>query len=218
MLVLYLSIPNRNFGKILEGLKKNYPNAKIKLHFSNPIQLLVATILSAQCTDDQVNKVTPVLFKKYKYVADFAGADLEELQELIRSTGFFRNKAKNIINSSRIIVERFNGNIPENMEDMLVLPGVARKTANIVLTDGLNIVLGIAVDTHVLRLSKRLGLTKENNPDKIERDLMKLVPKEDWHIFAHLLQAHGRQICSAKKPNCEQCFLNKLCPSAFTFS
>ena len=206
---------NGRFEKILLLLKDNYPDAKIKLKFNNPFQLLISTILSAQCTDDQVNKVTINLYNKYKNPGDFAEANLEELEQDIRSTGFYRNKARNIKKTSQIIVEKFKGILPNSMEELLILPGVARKTANIVLSDGFGKVEGIAVDTHVIRLSRRLGLTEQNDRDKIEKDLMNIVPKEDWHIFAHLIQNHGRSVCKAKNPNCEKCFLNSLCPSVF---
>ncbi|MHA1410790.1 MAG: endonuclease III [Candidatus Odinarchaeia archaeon] len=210
-------VPNKDFTKILQLLKENYPDARIKLQFRNPFQLLISTILSAQCTDAQVNKVTAGLFKKYSGPLDFAKADLKELEKDIRTTGFYRNKAKNIKKASQIIVDKFGGEVPKTMGELVSLPGVARKTANIVLTDGFGISVGIAVDTHVLRLSKRLGLTDKKDPVKVEKDLMEIVPKNEWRIFSHLLQAHGRAICKARKPNCDVCFLKDLCPSAFTF-
>ncbi|MHA1755054.1 MAG: endonuclease III [Candidatus Odinarchaeia archaeon] len=203
------------FNTVLKLLKENYPEAKIKLKFKNPFQLLIATILSAQCTDDRVNIVTESLFKKYKTPKDFADADIDELMEDIKSTGFYRNKANNIKKASEIIVEKYGGQVPRSMRELTSLPGVARKTANIVLSDGYGIVEGIAVDTHVLRLAKRLGFSSEDNRDKVEEDLMRIVPKSDWHIFSHLLQAHGRSVCKAKKPRCDKCFLNNICPSAF---
>ena len=201
--------------KIIELLEKEYPKAKTALHYSSPLEILVATILSAQCTDKRVNLVTPSLFKKYKTVKDYANADLAELEQDIRSTGFYRNKAKNIKNAGRMIIEQFNSQVPQTMEEILMLPGVARKTANIVLSNAYGIIVGIAVDTHVRRLSKRLGLTENTNPDKIEKDLMQIVPKTHWKSITNLLISHGRAVCSARKPKCGTCCLNKICPSAF---
>jgi len=203
--------------KIIELLEKEHPDAKIALNFTNPLELLVATILSAQCTDRRVNKVTKTLFKKYRKAEDYATADLAELEKEIRSTGFFRNKARNIKKCCQILVERHNSEVPRTMEDMLSLPGVARKTANIVLSNAYGVIEGIAVDTHVRRVAKRLGLTEHENPNKIERDLMEIVPRTHWMRITDLLIFHGRRICVAKKPKCEKCPLNKLCPSAFTF-
>jgi endonuclease-3 len=203
--------------KIIELLEKEYPDAKTALKYSNPLELLVATMLSAQCTDKRVNAVTKSLFKKYKTAIDYADADLGELEEDVRPTGFYRNKAKNIKNSSRLLVEKFNSQVPETMEELLELPGVARKTANIVLSNAYGVIEGVAVDTHVRRLSKRLGLTDNKNPDKIERDLMEIVPKAHWKRITDLLIFHGRNICVARKPKCSSCVLNRLCPSAFTF-
>ena len=203
--------------KIIELLGKEYPDAKTALNYSNPLELLVATMLSAQCTDKRVNAVTKSLFKKYKTAIDYADAELGELEEDVRPTGFYRNKAKNIKNSSRLLVEKFNSHVPETMDELLELPGVARKTANIVLSNAYGVIEGVAVDTHVRRLSKRLGLTDNKNPDKIERDLMKIVPKSHWKRITDLLIFHGRNICMARKPKCSSCVLNRLCPSAFTF-
>ena len=194
-----------------------YPVSKTALNFETPLQILVATILSAQCTDEQVNKVTPALFRKYKTASDFAQADPGMLEEEIRSTGFFRNKTKSIIFASKKIVEEFEGKVPDRMEDLITLQGVARKTANIVLSSGFNKAEGIAVDTHVKRLAQRLGLSKEKNPDKIEKDLLKLVPQKDWIDFNYMLVTHGRKTCQARKPNCPQCVLISLCPSAQEF-
>lgn len=196
---------------IIERLKKEYPDAKIALKFENPIQLLVATILSAQCTDERVNEVTEKLFKKYKSAEDFVKVSLEELAEDIKSTGFYQQKAKYIQESCKIILEKYGGEVPRTMEELLELPGVARKTANIVLSNAYGIVEGIAVDTHVKRLSQRLGLVKSTQPEKIEKELMEIVPKEDWFIFPFLLQAHGRKVCIARKPKCELCVLQDLC-------
>ncbi|MGB8218628.1 MAG: endonuclease III [Candidatus Methanoperedens sp.] len=198
-------------------LKKEYPDVKIALDFSNPLELLIATILSAQSTDKQINKVTKTLFTKYRTPQDYVNTPQEELEKDIYSTGFFRNKAKNIKNLCGILVQNFNSKVPDTMEDLITLPGVARKTANIVLSGAFGKIEGIAVDTHVKRLSFRLGLTANTDPEKIEKDLMKIIPKNDWDIFALLLIQHGRQVCEAKKPKCEICVLNKLCPSAFTF-
>ncbi|MBS7632257.1 endonuclease III [Candidatus Bathyarchaeota archaeon] len=203
--------------KIIKLLEKEFPDAKIALQYSNPLELLIATILSAQCTDERVNIVTQKLFKKYRTVKDYAEADLKELEQDIKSTGFYRNKARNIKKCCQMLIEKFNSQIPKTMEQMLELPGVARKTANIVLSNAYGIVEGIAVDTHVRRVSKRLGLTDQEDADKIEQDLMKIVPKKSWMRITDLLIFLGRRTCSAKKPNCHQCVLNKLCPSAFTF-
>ena len=201
--------------RILKLLKKEYPRTKIALKSRTPIQLLVSVILSAQCTDKRVNIVTATLFKKYKTVADFANADLKTFQQEIRSTGFYRNKAKNIIATAKMIQKDFNGKVPNNMEDMLKLSGVARKTANIVLGSVYGIVEGIAIDTHCIRLTQRWGLTKNKDAVKIEQDLMKIIPKKDWDKFSLMTIQHGRQVCYARKPNCSECFLNKICPSAF---
>jgi len=203
--------------QIITKLKMAYPVSKTALNFETPLQILVATILSAQCTDEQVNKVTPALFRKYKTASDFAQADPGMLEEEIRSTGFFRNKTKSIIFASKKIVEEFEGKVPDRMEDLITLQGVARKTANIVLSSGFNKAEGIAVDTHVKRLAQRLGLSKEKNPDKIEKDLLKLVPQKDWIDFNYMLVTHGRKTCQARKPNCPQCVLISLCPSAQEF-
>ena len=208
---------NKRIVEILLRLKKVYPQSRTALHFKTPLQILVATILSAQCTDEQVNKVTPALFRKYRAAADFANAKQETLENDIRSTGFFRNKAKSIINASKKIVADFGGEVPDRMEDLITLPGVARKTANIVLSSGFNKAEGIAVDTHVKRLSQRLGLSEEKNPDKIERDLLDIVPREEWIDFNYMLVNHGRDTCQARKPDCPACVLQTLCPSARDF-
>jgi endonuclease-3 len=204
-------------GEIIEILRKNYPKSRTALKFETPLQIMVSTILSAQCTDVRVNQITPALFKKYKTSADFASADQKELEEEIRTTGFFRNKAKNIIDASRKIVKDFGGEVPDSMEKLITLPGVARKTANIVLSSSFKKAEGIAVDTHVKRLSQRLGLSREKDPDKIERDLMAIVPKEDWLDFNYMLVNHGRKICPARKPLCPSCDICHLCPSAEEF-
>jgi endonuclease-3 len=201
----------------IERLKKTHPDAKIALNYSGPLELLIATILSAQCTDKRVNIVTKTLFKKYRKIEDYAKADLNELEEDIRSTGFYHNKAKNIKKCCQMLIEKFNGQIPRTMEELLELPGVARKTANIVLANVYGVVAGIAVDTHVRRVAKRLGLTENLNPDKIEKDLMEIVPKADWMRITDLLIFHGRRICTARNPKCAECVLNDFCPSAFIF-
>ena len=200
--------------EIIRILYRENPESRTALSFQTPLQILVATILSAQCTDARVNLITPALFKKYRSVSDFARANPEELQEEIRSTGFFRNKSKNIIMASRKIVEDFDGKVPDSMEKLITLPGVARKTANIVLSSGYGRAEGIAVDTHVKRLSRRLGLSKENNPDKIELDLLALVPKKEWLDFNYVFVNHGRNVCQARKPRCPECMLKSLCPFA----
>ncbi len=206
-----------NAALIISLLKKEYPGVKIALVHSNPFELLIATILSAQCTDVQVNEVTKTLFKKYRTPGDYIKVPQEELEKDIYSTGFYRNKARNIKKLSEIIVNNFGGKVPNNMEELLTLPGVARKTANVVLSGAFGKIEGIAVDTHVKRLSARLGLTTNTDPNKIEKDLMKVIPKDEWAVFTLLLIHHGRKICTAKKPLCSECVLNKLCPSAFTF-
>lgn len=197
---------------LINLLRKSYPRSRTALRFENPLQILIATILSAQCTDKKVNEITPFLFKKYKDAEDFAMANPQELEEEIRPTGFFRNKAKSIIEASKKIVADFGGQVPDNMDELLTLPGVARKTANIVLSSGFKKAEGIAVDTHVKRLAGRLGLSSETNPDKIEKDLLKIVPREDWLDFNYILVNHGRAVCQAKKTDCESCGINHLCP------
>ena len=201
--------------KIIELLENEYSHAKTALNYINPLEILVATILSAQCTDKRVNIVTKTLFKKYKTATDYANADLTELEKDVRSTGFYRNKAKNIKNTGRMLVEKYDSQVPRTMEELIELSGVARKTANIVLANAYGVIVGIAVDTHVRRLSQRLGLTENKNPDKIEADLMEIVPKAYWKRINNLLIFHGRNVCIARKPKCKLCVLNKLCPSAF---
>jgi len=203
--------------RIIALLEKHYPSAKTALNYGNPLELLVATVLSAQCTDERVNRVTKSLFKKYKTPEDYANADLAVLEQEVRPTGFFRNKARNIKKTAGMLVERFNGEVPKTMEELIELPGVARKTANIVLQNAYDIVVGIAVDTHVRRVSKRLGLTENEDQDKIEQDLMRIIPRKEWNRITDLLIMLGRNVCIARKPKCPECILNKLCPSAFTF-
>jgi endonuclease III len=206
-----------NFNKIWVLLEKEYPDAKPSLNYSNPLELLVATVLSAQSTDVQINKVTENLFKKYRTAEDYANADLRELENDIYSTGFYKNKAKNIKDAALIIVERHNGEVPKTMEELDALRGVGRKTANIILARGFGITEGIAVDTHVKRVSRRLGFTKHIDPEKIEQDLMSLVPEENFDIFSMTLIYHGRKICQARKPKCEICLVKDLCPSSVIF-
>jgi endonuclease-3 len=203
--------------EIIALLKQEYPGIKIALDHSNPLELLIATILSAQCTDKRVNEVTKILFKKYKTPHDYIRTTQEELEKDIYSTGFYRNKSKNIKELCKILVNEYDSKVPGTMEDLLKLPGVARKTANIVLSVAFGKIEGIAVDTHVKRVSARLGLTANSNPDKIEKDLMEIIPRNNWDIFTLLLINHGRNVCLARKPLCGECVLNKLCPCAFTF-
>jgi endonuclease-3 len=198
-------------AKIIKILRKTYPESRTALHFETPLQILVATILAAQCTDERVNKITPHLFSKYKTVFDFAEAKQSILEQEIRTAGFYRNKAKNIIAAAKKIVDNFNGSVPQSMNELITLPGVARKTANIVLSSGFKKAEGIAVDTHVKRLSGRIGLSKEKYPDKIERDLMRIVPRKDWIDFNYLLVDHGRKVCRARKPLCQECEVKHLC-------
>lgn len=200
---------------IISELRRLYPAATCSLDFTNPLELLVATQLSAQCTDDRVNIVTSKLFQKYTNVEAFANSSQEDLEQDIRSTGFYRNKAKNIRAASQRIISTYQGDVPRTMEDLLTLPGVARKTANVVLGYAFNIIEGIVVDTHVGRLTRRFGWTINTDPVKVEQELMLIVPKADWLDLSHLLIFHGRAICDARKPLCEQCTLTHLCPSAF---
>lgn len=204
-------------GEIIRRLRKQYPDAHCALNHSNPFQLLVATILSAQCTDERVNIVTADLFRKYKTPKDLADVPQPELEREIHSTGFFRNKAKNIRGASRRLIEHYDGNVPQSMEEILTLPGVARKTANVVLGNAFGIASGVVVDTHVSRLSQRLGLTCEKTPEKIERDLEKLVAKRNWIMFPHWMIFHGRRVCHARKPKCGECVLADQCPSRRLF-
>ncbi len=198
---------------LLNRLDTAYPHASCALTYQTPLQLLIATILSAQCTDERVNRVTPALFAKYPEAEEFAHADLSELEEAIRPTGFFKNKARSIQACCQKIVEEYNGKVPATLEDLVKLPGVGRKTANLILGEIWHIP-GLVVDTHVRRLAKRLGLTRNDNAERVEQDLMRLIPKERWTLFSHQLIHHGRQICKARKPACERCSLNDICPSA----
>jgi endonuclease-3 len=200
--------------KIIRIFKREYPEARCSLNHTSPLELLVATILSAQCTDERVNLVTAALFRKYRTPLDYASVATAELENDIRSTGFFRNKAKAIQGACRMMMERYEGGVPRRIEELLDLPGVARKTANVVLGNAFGITSGIVVDTHVARLSQRLGLSRHEQPEKIERDLMELVPRRDWIAFSHLLIAHGRRTCKARKPLCAECVVESLCPSS----
>jgi endonuclease III len=201
--------------KIIRLLKRAYPDAKCSLNHSNAFELLIATILSAQCTDERVNIVTADLFRKYRKPEDYVKVSPLDLQDDIRTTGFFRNKTKSIQGASKLLAEQYAGRVPETMEELLELPGVARKTANVVLGNAFGIASGIVVDTHVTRLSRRLGLTKEKQAEKIEKDLVQVVPRKDWVIFSHLLIYHGRKVCRARNPLCEECVVEKLCPSSY---
>jgi endonuclease-3 len=200
--------------EILLRLKRHYPNSKCTLHYQTPLQLLVATILSAQCTDERVNQVTPELFRRFPDAQALATAPREEIEALIRPTGFYRNKAKHIQEACRKILTDFGGQVPRTMPELLTLPGVARKTANVVLAHAFGINAGVTVDTHVKRLSRRLGLTEHEDPVRIERDLMQLLPQVDWENWSLRLIEHGRVICTARQPLCQQCFLADLCPTA----
>ncbi|MEJ2748001.1 MAG: endonuclease III [Anaerolineae bacterium] len=200
--------------EIIKRLRAAHPDAHCELNYETPVQLLVATILSAQCTDKRVNQVTPALFARYPKVTDFAAADRAELAEAIRSTGFFRQKARYIQESAQAIVHEYGGQVPDNMTDLQKLAGVARKTANVVLGEIYGIADGITVDTHVKRLARRLGLTESTAPQKIERELMAIIPKESWIEISHLLIFHGRRVCDARRPDCPHCTLNDICPSS----
>ena len=199
---------------IIRRLKRAYPDAKTALNYSNPFELLIATILSAQSTDVRVNIVTADLFRKYKKPEDYLKVSAHELERDIHSTGFFRNKTKSIQGTAKLLTERYGGEVPHTMDELLELPGVARKTANVVLGNAFGIKAGVVVDTHVTRLSHRLALSEEKTAEKIEQDLIPIVPKKDWVIFPHLLIYHGRQICKARNPACEECVIEKLCPSS----
>ena len=207
-----ISDKKKHAAQIIKRLKKEYPDAHCALIHTNAFELLIATILSAQCTDVRVNIVTADLFRKYRSPQDYLNVSQEELEQDIRSTGFFRNKAKNIQAACEKIIANFGGNIPETMNELLTLNGVARKTANVVLGNAFGIASGVVVDTHVSRLSQRLGLTAETTPEKIEKDLSELVPKKDWIMFPHWLISHGRAVCKARKPKCAECVLENLCP------
>ncbi len=204
----------KRIGPIIQALKRTYPDAKCALDHQDPLQLLVATILSAQCTDARVNMVTKELFAKYHTAEDYANANPEVLEQEIRSTGFFRNKTKSIIGMAQGLIARHGGSVPDTMDELVKLPGVGRKTANVVLGNAFGKNVGIVVDTHVTRLAHRMKLSSKKDPVKIEQDLIALVPQDDWTIFSHLLILHGRAICPARKPKCEICPVNALCPTA----
>ena len=197
--------------KITDILQKTYPDARCALNYKNSLELLVATVLSAQCTDKRVNMVTPAVFKKYKTAQTYAKTKPREFEQLIRSTGFYKNKAKNILGTMKVISTKFKGQVPDNLEALVTLPGIGRKTANVILGNAFN-TPGITVDTHMLRVSKRLGLTKHIDPVKVEFDLMKIIPKEQWTQFSHLIIHHGRAICHARTPRCSLCPLDEMCP------
>ena len=201
-------------ARIYDLLVACHPDAHCALHHRNPYELAVATILSAQCTDERVNKVTPALFARYPEAVDLAGARRGELEELIHSTGFFRNKAKNLIGMATVVAEKHGNELPRTMEELVALPGIGRKTANVILGNAFGIDEGVVVDTHVKRLANRMSFTRHPTPVRIERDLMKLFPRERWTLLAHLLIFHGRQVCAARKPRCEECELSRLCPSS----
>jgi endonuclease III len=209
-----LAARKRRTRTIIGRLKRAYPDAKCALDHENPLELLVATILSAQCTDARVNKVTPALFAKYRSAADYAAADPRVFEKEIQSTGFFRNKTKSILGMAQAVEERHGGRVPDTMEELLRLPGVGRKTANVVLGNAFGKNEGVVVDTHVQRLSGLLRLSAEKTPEKIERDLMEVVPRDTWALFSHLLILHGRAVCIARRPRCEACVVNRWCPSS----
>lgn len=197
--------------KVIEILKETYSDAKCSLNFESPFELLIAVILSAQCTDDRVNKTTPSLFKKYSTPSDFANIDIQELENLIHPCGFYKNKAKNIKKTAQIILEKYNGEVPRNMEALMSLPGVGRKTANVVMLEAFNSPQGIAVDTHCKRISNRIGLSSKSDPEKIEQDLLKIIPKQYYYDVNHILIWHGRNICTARNPKCNECPLFTIC-------
>ena len=204
----------RRIPIVLKKLQEAYPDARCSLEFSSPLELLIATILSAQCTDERVNLVTPALFAKYPTAVDYAAAPIEDLEQAVRSTGFFHNKAKNIQAACRMIVEDYDGSVPNTMKDLLRLPGVARKTANVVLSNAFGIVEGVIVDTHAGRISRRLGFSRHNDPAKVETDLMAILPQESWLDYNHQVIYHGRAVCTSQRPKCEICTLAPECPSA----
>jgi endonuclease-3 len=201
-------------AEILARLKQSYPDSRCSLDFQTPLQLLVATVLAAQCTDERVNAVTPALFRRYPTARDYAAASLPELEEMVRTTGFYRNKARALQGLGTALAGEFGGEVPADMEKLRTLPGVGRKTANVVLGNAFQVNEGVVVDTHVQRVSRRLGLTEETDPEKIERDLIPLVPREDWTVWSHLLIDHGRAVCKARRPECAICPVADLCPSA----
>ncbi|MBI5699120.1 endonuclease III [Candidatus Saganbacteria bacterium] len=204
---------NKRLGRIVELLKKEYPHARIALNYKTPLDLLAATILSAQCTDKKVNQVTEELYKKYKTARDYAKANRAKFEQEVRSTGFFRNKTKSILGAAKMLVDKYHGQVPDNMEELLTLPGVARKTATVILFNAFHKIEGVTVDTHVIRLSGRLGLSQNLDPKKIEQDLMAELPRPIWGKFAYWMIEHGRKVCIAKKPLCPGCVVSRYCPS-----
>lgn len=202
----------RHSARVVKILRRGYPNAVCALDYRTPLELLVATILSAQCTDERVNRVTRDLFQKYRTAADYSQAPVEQLEREIQSTGFFRNKAKSIVGACKVLQEQFGGEIPQDIDALIELPGIGRKTANVVLGTAFGIATGVVVDTHVTRVSRRLGLTANKDPVKIEKDLMEIVPKSEWVAFSHRMIHHGRQICVARKPRCSDCPFRSICP------
>jgi endonuclease-3 len=209
-----MSLKKERAGEVVHALRRLYPKAKVALSHRNPFQLLIATILSAQTTDAKVNEVTKVLFKTYGNAAALAGAKPADIEKIVKSTGYYRNKTKLIQAASRALLETHGGKVPDTMPELTALPGVGRKTANLVLANAFGKAEGIVVDTHVARLAERLGFTKQSDATKVENDLMKLLPREDWTFFSHAIILHGREVCAARKPNCSECMLNEYCPSA----
>jgi endonuclease-3 len=212
--ILVMTEEKERTRRIIRLLRREYPDARCSLNHTSALELLIATILSAQCTDERVNLVTAELFRKYRGAEAYVSVAQSELETDIRSTGFFRNKARAIQGACRMIIDRYEGRVPDNLEELLELPGVARKTANVVLGNAFNISSGVVVDTHVARLSRRLNLSAQEQPEKIERDLIELVPPRDWIAFSHLLIAHGRRVCKARSPLCAECVIEPLCPSS----
>jgi len=202
----------RYAAQVVRLLRREYADATCALHFTTPLELLIATILSAQCTDERVNQVTKGLFKKYRTAANYAREPLEELERDIQSTGFFRNKAKSIVGCCKVLAEQHGGQVPQDIEVLVQLPGIGRKTANVVLGTAFGIASGVVVDTHVIRMSRRLGLTRQKDPAKIEQELMSLLPRKEWIDFSHRMIQHGRRICVARKPKCDECVLGGICP------
>ena len=200
-----------NVDKIVKTLYEEYPDAKCSLEFNNPLELLISVMLSAQSTDAQINKLTPNLFERFKTAKDYAECDINELEEYVKSSGFYKNKAKNIKNACKIIHEKYNGHVPDTMEELTNLPGVGRKTANVVMLNAFNKCEGIAIDTHAKRISNRIGLSDNDDPLKIEQDVLRLIPQKDWHLMNHLFVCHGRATCTARKPKCDECCIKDYC-------
>ena len=205
------NLNKKDIADIIDILKKTYPNAKCSLDFKTPFEMLVAVCLSAQCTDERVNRTTPSLFAKYDTPEDFANANIKDIEKIVKPCGFYKNKSKNLVNAGKTIVEKFDGKVPENIEELQTIPGVGRKSANVIMLEAFNKTEGIAVDTHCKRLANRIGFSQENEPTKIEKDLCKIIPKKYWKDVNHLFIYHGREICSARNPKCEDCGLSKYC-------